>query len=187
MSRWIVASAAVLFGLSAAPAFAAETLPTPDTAAAAYYKIYKQAHVMDIPNAKQRVVWKPVLSDELFGLLVLGDQAERRWADKNKKEPAPPLYEGDLFTSMVEGNAQFTSIACETNGDKSVCTASLHYFDKHGKDGKPEDFKWQDKLDLIHTPVGWRVDDLEYGNTGDFGTHGKLKDVLKDVDKESRE
>ena len=187
MFRRIAAAAAMWIAAFAAPALSAETLPTPEAAANAYYKIYRQAHVMDIPNAKERAVWKPVLSDALFALLVLGDQAEKRWADKNKKEPQPPLYEGDLFTSMVEGGAQLTSISCATDGDKSVCTASLHYVDKRGKDGKPEDFKWQDKLDLVHAANGWRVDDLEFGNTGDFGTHGKLTDVLKDVDKESRE
>ena len=172
--------------LLSAPVFGAETFATPDAAAAAFYKVYKQAHVMDIPNAKERRVWKPVLSDELFGLIVLGDQAEARWAKKNAKEPAPPLYEGDLFTSMVEGNAQLAGISCETNGETAICTASLHYFDKHGKNGKPEDFKWQDKLDLVHTAAGWRVDDLEYGGNWEFGPHGRLKDVLKDVDKESR-
>lgn len=169
----------------AAPAGAAATLTTPEAAAKAFYQVYARAKVMDIPNTKQQAVWKPVLSDNLMKLIVLGDQGEQRWADKNKKEPAPPLFEGDLFSSMVEGGAKLDDVKCDTAGDKSICTASLHVVGK-GKDGKNETFRWQDKLDLIHTAAGWRVDDLEYGGTWDFGPKGKLSDQLKWVDAESR-
>lgn len=168
-----------------APAFAAERLATPEAAATAFYRTYTRAHVLDIPDAKHRGAWKPVMSDALFALLVAGDEAEQRWADKNKKEPAPPLYEGDLFSSMVEGGAKFDGAACETAGDKSVCTVSLHVTGKN-RDGKRETFRWHDKLDLVRTPAGWRVDDLEYGNTGDFGPKGRLSEQLKWVDQESR-
>lgn len=170
----------------AAPALAAETPATPEAASKAFYQVYARARVMDIPNAKEQRVWKPVLSDALFDLIVLGDRAEQRWADKNKKEPAPPLYEGDLFTSMVEGSAKFDGAACQTAGDTAVCTASLHIIDKN-KAGKRETFRWRDKLDLIHTDAGWRVDDLEYGGTWDFGPKGRLTDILKDVDRVSRQ
>jgi hypothetical protein len=164
---------------------AADNLATPDAAAATFYRIYARAHVMDIPNAKERGVWKTVLSDNLLSLIVLGDEAEARWAEKNKKEPAPPLYEGDLFSSMVEGGAKFDGVACDVAGDKAVCAASLHVIDKN-RQGKRETFRWHDKLDLIHTAAGWRVDDLEYGGTWDFGPKGRLSTILQDVDKESR-
>jgi hypothetical protein len=183
--KTIAATALVISGC-AASAVAAETFPTPDAAAKEFYRIYAKAKVLDIPDAKHLVPFKPVLSAELISLLVLGDQAETRYAKKNEKEPAPPLYEGDLFTSMVEGSAKFDGVTCETNGDNAVCTASLHIIDKN-KEGKRETFRWTDKLDLIHTEAGWRVDDLEYGGTWDFGPHGRLKDILKDVDKQSRE
>jgi len=180
------AKSLIMLALLATPAFAAETFPTPDSAATAFYKIYKKAHVLDIPDAKHLTPFKPVLSAELIALLVAGDEAEKRWADKNKKEPAPPLYEGDLFSSMVEGAAQFDGVSCETSGSTAVCAASLHVIDKN-KQGKRETFRWQDKLHLVHGDAGWRVDDLEYGGTWDFGPKGRLKDVLKEVDKESRE
>ena len=120
---------------------------------------------MDIPNTKEQAVWEPVLSDNLMRLIVLGDQAEARWADKNKKEPAPPLFEGDLFSSMTEGAHEFDGVACDTADGKSVCTASLHVVSKN-KDGKNETFRWRDKLDLVDTAAGWRVDDLNMAAPG---------------------
>jgi hypothetical protein len=174
---------AVLFAF-AAPADAA-ALATPDAAVTAFYKVYARAKVMDIPNAKERQLWKPILSDRLLALIVLGDEGEQRWADKNKKEPAPPLYEGDLFSSMVEGSAKFGGATCETKVDAAVCTVALHIIDKN-KEGKRETFRWHDKLDLVRTAAGWRVDDLEYGGTWDFGPKGRLTEILKEVDRLSR-
>ena len=171
----------------AAPAQAAETLTTPDAAAKAFYKIYAQAKVMDIPDAKHQKVWRPVLSDGLMRLIAMGDEAEARWAEKNKKEPAPPLYEGDLFTSMVEGGAKLDGVACEVTAPPvTVCTASLHLVGKN-REGKRETFRWKAQLDLIHTPQGWRVDDLEYGGTWDFGPKGRMSEQLKAIDKLSRQ
>jgi hypothetical protein len=182
---WRTAAVAATLAASIALGNAAETLTTPEAAVKAFYRVYARANVMDIPDAKHRGVWRPVLTDALFGLLVLGDDAETRWAEKNKKEPAPPLYEGDLFTSMVEGSAKFDGAACQTADRQSVCTIALHFVDK-SKAGKSEIFRWHDKLDLLHTEAGWRVNDLEYGGTWDFGPHGRLTDILKDVDRTSR-
>lgn len=176
---------AVLFAWGVALAQAAGMLATPDAATKAFYRLYARAHVMDIPSAKQQAIWRPVLSDHLMALIVLGDEGEKRWAEKNKKEPAPPLFEGDLFSSMTEGGAKLDGATCEASGDNAVCTAALHVVGKN-RDGERETFRWHDKLDLIRTPAGWRVDDLEYGGTGDFGPKGKLSDQLKYVDQESR-
>lgn len=168
-----------------APAWTAEAPATPEAAAKAFYRIYARAKVMDIPNAKQQAVWKPILSDNLMTLIVRGNEGEKRWADKNKKEPAPPLFEGDLFSSMSEGGAKYDGVTCETAGDNAVCAVALHVVGKN-RAGKRETLRWNDKLDLVRTPSGWRVDDLEYGGTWDFGPKGKLSDQLKWVDQESR-
>lgn len=182
----ITGAATIIAALSfVAPALAAETLATPEAAAKAFYQVYARAHVMDIPDRKHQAVWKPVLSDNLLRLIALGDDGEKRWADKNKKEPSPPLYEGDLFSSMVEGGAKFDGAECATNGDTSECTIALHVIDKN-KDGKRETFRWHDKLYLVHSQAGWRVDDLEYGGTWEFKPKGRMSDQLKYVDQESR-
>ena len=185
-TRTITRAATIIAALSfAAPAMAAETLTTPEAAAKAFYQVYARAHVMDIPDKKHQSVWKPVLSDNLLRLIALGDEGEKRWADKNKKEPSPPLFEGDLFSSMVEGGAKFDGAACETKGEASVCMIALHVIGKN-KEGKRETFRWHDKLYLVHTAAGWRVDDLEYGGTWEFKPKGKMSDQLKYVDQESR-
>ncbi len=167
------------------PAFAGETFSTPDAAAAAFYKIYLKLHVMDVPDARHRAKFKPVLTDELFSLLALADQAEARYAKKNERDPVPPLYEGDLFSSEAEGASSVGPISCDAKPDMAVCAATLHLVDK--SQGKTADFVWTDRLHIILTHAGWRVDDLEYGGTWQFGPHGRLKDILKDIDKQSRE
>ncbi len=37
---------------------------------------------------------------------------------------------------------------------------------------------WTDTAVLVMTPAGWRIDDIAYGATWEYGNHGTLRAVL---------
>lgn len=154
---------------------------TPTATADAFYRLYIKLKVMDVPNAKERAQFRPLLSPALDAALADADKAEALYVKKTKNE-APPLYEGDLFSSLVEGATDYKVGACDGDASRSTCTIELTSVD----DTKTIT-KWHDRLVLVHGDHGWRIDDLEYGGDWEFGPHGKLSDVLKDVVKESQE
>jgi len=143
-----------------------------------FYGAYATFHPSDgIPDARGRAKYEPVISPALDKLLVAGDQAEARFAKANKD--SPPLIEGDLFTSNFEGATAFKVGTCTANGQRGTCSVRLTY--DPGKTNNPKDkpFSWTDTVYLVQTPAGWRVDDIGYGGTWDFGNKGKMSDTLK--------
>jgi hypothetical protein len=171
-----------LFVVSAAtPALAAPATDTPAATANSFYRLYMQLKLMDVPNARERAQLRPLLSPALDAMLADADRAEAVYAKKTKNE-APPLYEGDLFSSLVEGATAYKVGACEGDAQNVACTIELT-----SVDDTAHETTWRDRLILVHAAQGWRIDDLEYGGDWEFGPHGRLSDVLKDVVKESQE
>jgi hypothetical protein len=143
-----------------------------------FYRAYSTFHPSDgIPDAKGRAKYEPYISPALDKLLIEGDKAEDRFAKANKD--SPPLIEGDLFTSNFEGATAFKIGACTEKGSAGTCKAMLAY--DPGKTNNPKDkpFSWTDTVYLVSTPAGWRVDDIGYGGTWDFGNKGRMSDTLK--------
>ena len=84
-------------------------------AASGFLAVYGGFHPSDgIPNATGRTRLAPCLSPALNKLLADGAAAEARFAAKVKD--APPLIEGDLFTSLFEGATSWKLGACAANG-----------------------------------------------------------------------
>jgi hypothetical protein len=126
-----------------------------------------------IPDATARVRYAPLLSPRLGRLIVDAAAAEIRFSKQNKN--APPLIEGDLFSSLFEGFTQFKVGACSGDAKTGQCSINLTYQDK--KSLKP--VSWNDTLLLVNTPSGWKVDDLAYKAGFQFGNTGLLSDTLK--------
>ncbi len=143
-----------------------------------FYGAYFTFHPSDgIPDTRGRAKYEPFISPALDKLLLAGDQAEDRFAKANKD--SPPLIEGDLFTSNFEGASSFKLGACTQGGKTGRCTVSLTY--DPGKTNNPKDkpFTWADTVYLVETPSGWKIDDVGYGGTWDFGNKGRMTGTLK--------
>ncbi|MFL6691029.1 MAG: hypothetical protein ACJ8IR_12730 [Alphaproteobacteria bacterium] len=94
------------------------------------------------------------------------------------------MVEGDLFSPNFEGTSAFEVNTCTAAGNKAHCKVKLHFADKNPRpQDKPVD--WVDTVAMVKTPVGWRVDDIAYRGNWDFGNHGTLKAILKNVIAES--
>ena len=144
----------------------------------AFYAAYQTFHPSDgIPDAKGRAKFAPYISGGLNTLLAQGDAAEGKFAAANKD--SPPLIEGDLFTSNFEGATTVQIGACAGDGKTGHCAVQLTY--DPGKTANPKDkpFHWTDTAYLVKEPGGWRVDDIGYGGSWDFGNKGRMRDTLK--------
>ncbi len=158
----------------AGPACADETAALHATAEG-FYTVYGSFHPSDgIPDDAGRARYRPFLSPRLDALLAQAADADKRFGLANKD--APPLVEGDLFTSLFEGATQITVGACAANGQTGRCTAVLTYASAGNKPTQ-----WSDTVYLVNTPAGWRVDDIGYGGSWDFGNKGKLSETLNQV------
>jgi hypothetical protein len=143
-------------------------------AAHGFYDVYMTLHPSDgIPDAATRAKFAPYVSPALDALFLEADQAEGRYVTATKNQ-APPLIEGDLFTPNFEGATAYKIGACETDKQGSHCAVTLSY-----NGGKDKPLAWTDTVYLVHTDAGWRVDDIAYGGTWDFGNKGRLTRTLK--------
>ena len=143
-----------------------------------FYAAYQTFHPSDgIPDVKDRAKYTPYISASLNSLLAGGDAAEAKFAAANKD--SPPLIEGDLFTSNFEGATAVQIGACAGDGKTGHCAVNLTY--DPGKTGNPKDkaFHWTDTAYLVNETGGWRVDDIGYGGSWDFGNKGRMRDTLK--------
>ena len=140
----------------------------------------KSIHIEGIPPAKVRATLTPHITPALDKLLADADAAEQAHTKKTKNEE-PPFVEGDLFSSTFEGVTTYKVGACKTSTDTASCPVALTYSDPSGTS------KWSDTLLLARANGEWRVDDIQYGATWEFGNKGKMSDTLKAVVKEANE
>ncbi len=167
-----LAAALLLGAVMLAPAFAGE--PTPEAAARAFYGVYiASPRAGGVPDAAGIAKLQPHLSARLAGLLADAARAEEDFAQATKGQ-VPPLLEGDIFTSMFEGATKFEIGACTAGGGTATCAVSLIYDDHTAKP-----VTWTDSAVLTQGADGWRLDDIGYGGTWDFGNKGKLSETLK--------
>ena len=162
--------------LLAAPVLLVTPVRADDMAKVAndFYATYvRLPHAGGIPDATARVRYAPLLSPRLARLIADAAAAETRFLKQNKD--APPLIEGDLFSSLFEGFTQFKVGACSGDAKTGQCSISLTYQDKKS----PKPVTWIDALLLVNTPSGWKVDDLAYKAGFQFGNSGFLSDTLK--------
>lgn len=148
----------------------------PAKSAAAFYNLYIKMKPRGIPDAKQQAELRPLVSSDLDRLLAEAGAAEALHFKKTNNEE-PPLFEGDLFTSLYEGATSYNLGKCTVEGDHAYCDVNLTYAE--AGDAKPT--TWTDKAALVRSAKGWLVDDIAFGGTWDFGQHGMMRGTLRQV------
>lgn len=141
-----------------------------------FYDLYMQVHPRGIPDVAVRARFEPLVTPELLSKLAEAQAVEKRHFIVTKNQE-PPLFEGDPFSSLFEGATSYKLGQCVTEGARSYCDVDLTYAEQSGD--KPT--TWTDKLILVRRVGGWKVDDISYGATWDFGQHGTLRGMLGDV------
>lgn len=179
---WICAAVAVCLGAVTALGASQDG---PQVVAEKFYQAYPTI-ASGVPDAKTLARLRPLLSASLAGLLKEADAAEIAYAKANKKEPVPPLVEGDLFSSLFEGADSAQVGLCQVSDQNVLCPTKLSH--SEGGVGSPNVTSWSDTLILAAEPGGaWKVDDILFGGEWDFARKGTLKDSLREVVQEGRE
>lgn len=137
-----------------------------------FYATYgKLKRIGGIPDAAARAAYAPYLSPRLNKQLADAAAAEAAYTKKFKA--VPPLFEGDLFTSMFEGATSWKVGPCTAAGNAGKCAVALTHADAKTP------ASWSDTLLLTATPSGWKVDDVLYGAGFDFGNSGRLSETVR--------
>jgi hypothetical protein len=168
---------AALIALIGGPVHAADTAPLA-TAAKGFYGVYQIFHPSDgIPDAADRAKYAPYVSASLNHLLAQAGAAQDKFAASNKD--TPPLIEGDIFTSNFEGATAVKIGSCASDRASGTCAIELTYHPGTAGDPQDKPLHWIDTAHLVNEADGWRVDDIGYGGTWDFGNKGRMRDTLK--------
>lgn len=156
--------------LTAAPAAADSAM---QAAATGFYAVYGAAGRQGgLPDASARMRYAKVLSPRL-NLMLAGVEAAQVRFSTRVKGAAPPLIEGDLFTSLFEGATGWTVGTCTGDAKSARCPVTL----THQAPGQ-KPVQWHDTLLLVHTDAGWRVDDIVYDPALGSGNTGRLSQLL---------
>ena len=153
----------------------------PAAAVNTFYAVYKDQHAQGgIPDATGRLRYTPVLSPRLNKQLAEAAAAQARLTAKVRN--APPMLEGDIFSSLFEGATSWKVGACHADAASARCTVALSYAPPPTQNAKaPQPANWTDTVVLAHTPQGWKVDDVIYDAGFAFGNTGRLSEMLQMV------
>lgn len=163
----------VTLGILASTPCNAGTAEDMSAATSGFYTAYNSVREGGVPDTAGRQRLAPFLSEALVKLLSDAAAAEDAFAADTKGQ-SPPLIEGDLFTSLFEGATAFKIGICKSDGKKGTCAAQLTYTSPNEKP-----VVWTDTVYLVDSGAGWRVNDIGYGGTWDFGNKGRLSETLK--------
>lgn len=131
---------------------------TPRDVALQFYVTLEVAGVRSLPESRALPALEPYLTAELARALAA--------------PTAPDVDAGNVFSGLYEGHTSYVVHEATQDGD----TARVP-LDFTNVDLKPA-VQWTDTLILVRQAPSWRVHDLRYGSTWDFGYRGSLRAVL---------
>ncbi|KAF1038575.1 MAG: hypothetical protein GAK35_03757 [Herbaspirillum frisingense] len=143
-----------------------------------FYRIHIKNNAPGLPSAEELKQYQPLVSRALYTLLTQAEAADARYHAVAGTQ-APPIVEGDLFTSLYEGATSFSVKSCDTDDVRSSCQVSFQY----KKDGAQE--AWNDKILLVREDDQWRIDDIEFIGNDQSSQREYLTDTLTDAIKEA--
>lgn len=157
----------------------AGSLTTPERTANAFYSSYIEMKPRGVPGVAVRAKFEPLITPELLSQMAQADAVEKKHfiATRNQE---PPYFQGDPFSSLFEGATSYRLGVCVTEGARAYCDIDLTFVDAEGAPPTT----WTDKLVLVKRVGGWKVDDISFGATWDFGQHGTLRGTLADIIRE---
>lgn len=132
-----------------------------------------------IPSLETIKKLSPLISSKLRLLLLRSQAAEARYA-REPRDPRPPLVEGSLYFSFLEGAHRIVSVLADKKSSGTAYLVALEF-------GDPKDAnhfsKWEDRALLAMEEGRWVVDDLEFLGKGLSDSKGKLSTVLEAIAK----
>lgn len=137
-----------------------------------FYVMHQRLGNSGLPNAGSMNAYNAFLCPRLSALIVEARQRQQQFAIAHP-EDKPPLVDGDLFSSLVEGPESVTARETVFEGDSARVTLAM----THGDGDKTT--KWNDTMVLMRDDGIWCIDDVEYHGQWPFANRGRLSDALK--------
>jgi hypothetical protein len=143
-----------------------------------YFKHYK----LDLPQRPLLAEIKPLLTPRLYMLFDAAVTAQEcRTAKVGNSEP--PLFEGDIFSSMTEGGTAATPAPAEVTGDKAVVTVHWTYDDPNDE---WQASSWDDRIFLQQWNGDWRIEDFAHDGNWNFMSKSRVSVTLQSIALECR-
>jgi hypothetical protein len=148
-----------------------EALRAATTLATDFYEMRLRLGKSGLPDAGEMKAYRAFLCAPLADAM---DSARARQQEYKAAHPddKPPLVDGDLFSSLVEGPDSVSAAGTSIDGDGARVTLAM-------RAGEGDDAPhWKDDL-LLARPDGiWCIADVEYRGDWPFANKGKLTTTL---------
>ena len=145
---------------------------TPADVAMQFYVTLEISGVRDLPEPRALMAIEPYLVPALATQLGAA-YARRDSATKAAPTEKPPLADGNPFSSLFEGHSTYSAKSTTMRGDTALVLVAFTNTDQ-----KPA-VMWSDTLVLVKPQTTWRIADIRYGSTWEFGYRGALSQLLK--------
>jgi hypothetical protein len=167
--------AAVFVAVAAAACGKTEDVGPADVAMQ-FYVTLELSGVREVPEPRALLALEPYLSDSLT--VALRRARARRDGGAAPTGGASPVTDGNPFSGFFEGHSTYRVRGASTRGDTALVTMAFSNVDQ-----KPA-VEWTDTLVVVRNGRGvaarWRIADLRYGTTWEFGHRGTLLQVLRE-------
>lgn len=168
-------SPALAMALGAAVVFAAAACgrrpESPQATVTQFYTMLDAAGIGRVPDSLQLEALRPYLADTLAralnGARVLRDSSQR--ASPTEK---PPWADGDPFSSLFEGRTATVVKDTRTLGDTALVAVQFT------NDRQKPAVVWIDTVVVVSQGGQYRIADIRYGSTWEFGFRGRLLNSL---------
>lgn len=150
---------------------------TPADVALQFYVTLELGGVREVPEPRALMAIEPYLTPELTRALEAA-RARRDAPLPSGSTGKPPFTDGNPFSGLFEGHSTYRMGATAMRGDTALVTVSF------SNTAQKPTVEWKDTVLLVPTGTGesrsWRVADIRYGSTWEFGYTGSLRGVLQD-------
>ena len=180
-----IAATVALSTLAAVAACRPSAPSSPSESAAQFYTLLDGLGVRGVPDSLALDAVAPYLDSTLLGLLT---DARHTRDDFRRRYPSdkPPFVDGDLFSSLFEGNTSFAIRSTVARGDTTMVVMAFT------NSMQPPTVAWTDTLVVVPranpAPMSpqFVIADLRYGASWDFANRGSMVASLRAAISEAR-
>jgi len=180
-----IAATVALCTLVAVAACRPSAPSSPSESAAQFYTLLDGLGVRGVPDSLALDAVAPYLDSTLLGLLT---DARHTRDDFRRRFPSdkPPFVDGDMFSSLFEGNTSFAIRSTAARGDTTMVVMAFT------NSLQPPTVAWTDTLVVVPranpAPMSpqFVIADLRYGAGWDFANRGSMVASLRAAISEAR-
>lgn len=140
---------------------------TPPKLVVQFYTMRDAVGIDGAPTESQLAAIRPFIADTLAHLLTNAD-AQRTLESQQAPNEKPSFADGDLFSSLFEGPTSYRPQEPIGTGNRVLVPTVM------ANDREKPAVVWTDTVVVVKVKGHWRVQDVIYGGTWDFGNKGAL-------------